>query len=280
MVYVRYNDLWFRIIVPVLVAHFIVMYGEEISLFEAVLTQIYYVAMTGSILIAFLLISFVRWVYLKLDRKFDWRAKPLERAALQVLLGWVAPGLLAFLLAYVYFAIRGLRILKTYYLRFDYPIILVLLLLLNLYYLAYYFFAQMKIAERAVANTPVVTTESDDLPQQSFMVNQGVKSIPVPIVDIAYFFREGDYNFLRTFSGDDYTVIQPLDELEQLFPEKDFFRANRQMLVSRKACKHFENLPYNKLELVTEPKYKIPIVISQKKSRSFREWIDGNNSVK
>jgi len=249
------------------------MYGEEISLFEAMLTQIYYVAMSGSILIAFLLINFVRWVYLKLDRRFDWRAKPVERASLQVLLGLVAPGLLAFLLAYAYFAIRGLRILKTYYLRFDYPIILVLLLLLNLYYLAYYFFAQLKITERAVVNTPLITSESEEPVQQTFMVNQGAKSIPVPVSDIAYFFREGDYNFLRSFTGDDFPIVQSLDEIEEVLSNRDFFRANRQTLVSRKACAQFEALPYNKLELFTSPGYRLQIVISQKKSKNFRDWI-------
>lgn len=273
MVYVRYDDLWFRIIASVLVAHFIVMYGEEISIFEALLRPIYYIAMSGSVLIAFLLVTFVRFVYMKLDRKFDWRIKPVERAALQVSLGLVVPGLLAFILAYAYFAIRGLRILKTYYLRFDYPIILVLLLLLNLYYLAYYFFAQMKIAEWAVANTPLVKSESEEIVQETFMVNQGAKNIPVPVSDIAYFFHEGDYNFLRTFDSYDYNVSQSLDDLQQLLNPDHFFRANRQILVSRKACNHFETLPYNKLELFTEPKYKIPIVISQKRNRSFRDWI-------
>ncbi|MNK11839.1 LytTr DNA-binding domain protein [compost metagenome] len=276
MVYVRYNDLWFRIIASILVAHFIVMYGEEISIFEALLRPIYYIAMSGSILIAFLLISFVRFVYMKLDRKFDWRIEPVERAALQVLLGLVAPGLLAFLLAYAYFAIRGLRILKTYYLRFDYPIILVLLLLLNLYYLAYYFFAQMKIAERAVSSTPIITSESEEIVQHTFMVNQGAKSIPVPVNDIAYFFHEGDYNFLRTFDAYDYNVAQSLDDLQQLLNPDHFYRANRQILVSRKACKEFETLPYNKLELLTTPKYKLRIVISQKKSRIFKDWLGTN----
>ncbi len=271
---IRYRDLSLRIIASVLAAHFIVVYGVEKSFFQILLTPIYYVAMTASVTIAFILISFVRWVYIKLDRKFDWVAKPLERTALQVLLGFIAPGILAFVLAFIYFSLRGMNILKTLYLRFDYPIILLLILFLNLYYLAYYFYGRMRIAETMVPNSPVIETDNSGSEVKSFLVNQGVKNLPIPLKNIAYFFREGDLNFMRTFEGEDFVVSYSLDEIQQNLKEADFFRANRQMLVSRKACRHFEALPYNKLELFVEPNYKLPIVISQKRNKSLKEWLN------
>lgn len=273
MIAVRYRDFWFRIIASALAAQFIVMYGIEESFFEVLLTDLYYIAMAGSIIIAFVLITFVRWVTIKLDRRFGWTERTVERVGLQVLLGWVAPGLFAFLLAFIYFSLRGLNILDTLYLRFDYPIILVMIIILNLYYLAYYFYERMQFAEKAVVNSPITLEEIDGTMQPTFLVNQGRKSIPVPIADIAYFFRNGDYNFLRTFHGDDYMINQSLDEVQALLHATDFFRANRQMLVSRRSCRHFEPLPYNKLELFVEPAYKGEIVISQKRNRSFRDWV-------
>ncbi len=273
MVYIRYNDFWLRIIASVIAAHFIVVYGVEKSLFQVLLTPIYYVAMAGSVTIAFILITVVRWIYIKLDRRFDWLQRPVERTGLQVLLGLVAPGILAFILAAIYFALRGMNILHTLYLRFDYPIILLLILFLNLYYLAYYFYARMRIAEKTVANSPIQSEEIEGEVQRTFLINQGAKSIPVPLSDIAYFFREGNYNFMRTSTGDDYTIMQSLDEVQALLPSLDFFRANRQMLVSRWACRHFEALPYNKLELFTSPAYKLQIMISQKRNRYFRDWL-------
>ena len=273
MVYVRYNDIWLRVIASVLAAHFIVMYGETVSLFQELFDPLYYFAMSYSIAIAFTLISFVRYVYLKLDRRFDWRKKPVERSALQILVGLVLPGILAFLMATTYFLFRGMNILKTLYLRFDYPVILILLLFLNLYYLAYYFYEQMRIAERAILNSPITIDESEDGSKKNFLVNQGFKSIPIPLDEIAYFYREGDYNFLRTNRGDDYTIAEPLDEVQQHLGMQNFFRANRQMLVSRKACKHFESLPFNKLQLIIEPPYKTQTIISQKRNKGFKEWL-------
>lgn len=275
MVFVHYNDLRLRIIASVLAAHFIVVYGVEKTFFQILLTPIYYVAMAASITIAFILISFVRWIYLKLDRRFDWVGFPLQRTGLQMLFGLLAPGILAFVLAFIYFSLRGLNILDTLYLRFDYPIILLLILFLNLYYLAYYFYGRMRIAETMLPDSPVVATENSGTAPKSFLVNQGVKNLPIPLDKIAYFFREGDLNFLRTLNGEDFPVSFSLDEIEQSLNEADFFRANRQMLVSKKACNHFEALPYNKLELFVDPKYKLPIVISQKRCRRFKAWLEG-----
>ncbi|MFA6152005.1 MAG: LytTR family DNA-binding domain-containing protein [Chitinophagaceae bacterium] len=270
---VRYRDLSLRVIASVVAAHFIVVYGVEKTFFQILLTPIYYVAMAASVTIAFILISFVRWVYIKLDRKFDWVARPLERTALQVLFGFIAPGILAFVLAFIYFSLRGMNILKTLYLRFDYPIILLLILFLNLYYLAYYFYGRMRIAETMLPQSLVVETENSEDNSKSFLVNQGIKNLPIPLKNIAYFFREGDLNFLRTFDGEDFAVSYSLDEIQQNLKETDFFRANRQVLVSRKACRRFEALLYNKLELFVEPGYKGSIIISQKRAKNFRDWI-------
>jgi uncharacterized membrane protein len=273
MVFIRYNDFWLRVISSVIAAHFIVVYGVEKSLFHILLTPIYYVAMAGSVTIAFILITFVRWIYIRLDRKYGWMERPVERTGLQLLLGLIAPGILAFILASVYFSLRGMNILDTLYLRFDYPIILLLILFLNLYYLAYFFYQRMRIAELSVPNVPIGTEEVDGEVQRTFLINQGPKSIPVSVASIAYFFREGSYNFLRTVSGDDYPVQQSLDELQALLPSSEFFRANRQMLVSRSACRYFEPLMYNKLELFTNPGYKMSVIISQKRNRAFRDWL-------
>lgn len=273
MAFVRYNDLSLRIIASVLAAHFIVVYGVEKTFFQILLTPIYYVAMAASITIAFILITFVRWVFIKLDRRFDWVIRPVERSGLQLLFGLVAPGILAFILAFIYFSLRGMNILDTLYLRFDYPIILLLILFLNLYYLAYYFYGRMRIAETMLPKSLIADSENLDGNSRTFLVTQGVKSLPIPLEKIAYFFREGDLNFLRTFDVEDFPISYSLDEVQQSIGEANFFRANRQMLVNRNACKHFEALPYNKLELFVEPGYKHSIVISQKRNKSFREWL-------
>jgi hypothetical protein len=274
--FVRYKNFWFRVIASLLAAHFIVLFGVVETFFQLLCDPVYYIALAGSFLIALLLVNYIHFITIRLDKHYDWQVKPIERTALQFFFGFVLTGILAFLLALAYFSTQGVQILKTPYLRFDYPIILVLLFFTNLYYLGHYIYLQWRMEKNAVVNTPIIeaTTSQEPEGKKSFMVNQGAKNIPIPLDQIAYFYRD-EATFLRTFNEEDYVIPQPLDEVQQYLNEKDFFRANRQMLVNRNACKHFESLPHNKLELFTQPKYKQQIVISQLRNRNFKDWMEG-----
>lgn len=273
MPFIRYNDFWFRVIACALAAHFIVMFGVRVSFFEALVKGHYHIPMLSSFLIAFLLMSYVRYACVRLDRLYDWRAHTLQRIGLQLFFGLVIPAVLAFAMAYVYFLARGVSILATSYLRFDYPVIILLLVLLNAYYLLYYVFSRLTQAEQLVPNAAVTAMEGEP-ERKAFLVARGARSIPIPVDEIAYFHRNGQ-NYLRTASGDDYYITQSLDDVEAQLPVTDFFRVNRQMLVSRKACRQINPIQHYKLELITEPGYKEQVVISQKKNREFKEWIKG-----
>lgn len=265
---VRYRDLWFRIIACVFAAHFIVMFGVNESFFKVLVRGIYHIPFLSSFIIAFLLFCYVQYITMRLDRRLDWQEHLLWRIPMQLVFGLVFPGLFAFGMAAAYFTLRGYNILETSYLQFDYPVILLLILLLNTYYTGYYIVVRLK---QANTMQPALLTAAEN-ERKTFLVNRGAKNIPVPLEEIAYFFRERN-NYLRTLQGDDYIVSQSLDEIETALSGLDFFRVNRQLLVSRNACKHYEALPYNKLELTTEPKYESQVVISQKRSRAFKDWV-------
>lgn len=267
-----YKDIYFRIAGSLIGAHFIVMFGVEVSFFHVLLKPMYWIALAGSFTIAFLLMLIIRAITKRLDKKFNWEQRTVERIFTQLFFGFIMPGIAAFLLASIYFAIRGHNILKTLYLRIDYPVILLLIILVNVYYLVYYVIARLQQTTNGADNK----TGENENEKAVFIVNKGTRNIPVPIEDVAYIFREGDYNFLRSFTGDDYILNSSLDDAEEKAPAADWFRANRQMLVSRKACKNYELLQYNKLELFTEPEYKSSIIISQKRSRDFKDWIQGD----
>lgn len=271
---VFYDDLIFRIIASVVCAHFVVMYGVEISFFVVLLKPMYWIAMGGSALIAFILVTAIRSVTIRLDKRYDWASRMTPRIFLQLTFGLFLPGVIAFLLAFIYFTVRGVDVFKTYYLRIDYPVILLLILLANAYYLVYYVIAKLKVVDGGNATDMLDTVSSTN--GQVFLVNDGKQSIPVQVDQIAYFFREGDYNFLRTFEMEDYPIDRSLDEIEGYLPTTDFFRANRQFIIGRKAFQKFESLDYNKLGIFIQPEYKSQIIISQKRSRPFKDWIKLN----
>ncbi len=238
------------------------------------LTWDYYRSLFYSFVIAFILVNIVYLVTIRLDKKIDWKQHTIQRVGLQILAGIIFPAFLAFILAYFYFRSFGLNIfVNTYYLRFDFPVVVLMLMLFNIYYLAFYFYRKWQLLEQEKDHKPLFKDDA----ATTFIVQRGTKNIPITVGDICYFYHNENYNFLRTFEKEDFLIAESLEEVEQQLPPT-FFRANRQIIVSIKACDHFQSLEFNKLELFTQPPFKQPIVISQKKTRSFKEWMKRKNT--
>lgn len=265
-----YKDLYFRIILALVAAHTIISFAAQESIFQLLVSWFYYRDLALSFLIAFLLVNEVYLVTVKLDKRYDWKQYTAERIGLQVTFALIMPCITAFLLAVGYFSIFGLNIFKTEYLRLDFPVIVIMIVLLNVYYLAFYFYRQWRLAESRHLEISKPLKET----RKVFVVQKGAKNIPIPVEAISYIFHDGQFNFLRTKEKEDFIVNQPLDEVQQLLPEKHFFRVNRQMIVNFMACQHFEPLEFGKLVLNVTPPMKEPVIISQKKAKHFKEWID------
>ncbi|MNR58267.1 hypothetical protein D3C85_1792230 [compost metagenome] len=60
-------------------------------------------------------------------------------------------------------------------------------------------------------------------------------------------------------------------------PKHKFFRINRQLIASKFVCREYKVLDYNKLEVRLSTPVPVNTVVSQLKSRTFREWIAGEH---
>jgi len=260
-----YNDLYARLLITLFGAHYIVSFGEPESFFELLLMWDYIRSLLYSWGIAFIIVTLIRWITLKLDKKFDWKEKPIVRLLLQALFGIIILSLVAFLLAAVYFSLHNINILKTEYLSFDFPVILLMLAIINFYYFVYYVLVSWRQSK---------STDNDKTHKNVFIIQQAAKNIPVKVEDIAYFFRSNELNFIRTIDCNDYIFNETLDLVEQSLDRNHFFRANRQFIIAFNACERFEIIENDKLELFVTPPFKERIIISQKKAPDFRKWIE------
>src|ERR1700748_1024171 len=148
----NYNDVVFRIIISAIAAHLIIAFGARESFFQLLLMWDYWRSLILSFLIAFFLIWLVYFATTRLDRKFDWMHHTIARIGLQILTGLALPGCIAFILAFFYFRAFGISIFNTRYLQFDFPVIMLLLLLLNSYYLTFYLYLQWQSAASKIQN--------------------------------------------------------------------------------------------------------------------------------
>jgi DNA-binding LytR/AlgR family response regulator len=68
-------------------------------------------------------------------------------------------------------------------------------------------------------------------------------------------------------------LADSLDSLENELNPNDFFRANRQYLVSSRAIQKIHNYGNQKLKLTIKPLSEEGIIISKLKATSFKNWL-------
>lgn len=106
----------------------------------------------------------------------------------------------------------------------------------------------------------------------SILVTFQDKVIPIKIINIALFYIKNEVSHLLTFDGNFYYINMSLDEIQQLCGN-DFYRANRQYIVNRRAIKQVEHLLSRKVSLVLNIAYNENILISKEKVSNFMEWL-------
>jgi hypothetical protein len=95
----------------------------------------------------------------------------------------------------------------------------------------------------------------------------------VRVEDIAYIHKAQEYNYLYTLGNEKYLMDESPGRGLRALEEKDFFRANRQTIISFPACQYYLALDYGKLEVFLQPPAEEPVVISQKRGLAFKEWM-------
>ena len=105
-----------------------------------------------------------------------------------------------------------------------------------------------------------------------FLVPQRDKLIPLSTNNIAYIYIEDKSVKAIALDEHIYYMSQTLDEIMNQLNPDDFFRANRQFIVSRKAIKDITLWFGNKLSLNLLVKVPEKIIISKAKVADFKEW--------
>ncbi len=111
--------------------------------------------------------------------------------------------------------------------------------------------------------------------KRSFLVHYKDQLLPVEVEAIAYFYIGFGTVYGVTKDKKRYVLNQNLDDLEHLLDPEIFFRANRQLIVSRKAIKEI-NLYFNgRLSLKILPEFSEQIIISKARVPELKKWLDG-----
>lgn len=110
--------------------------------------------------------------------------------------------------------------------------------------------------------------------KKRFLINMGSKIKSIEIHDIALFFVLEKSTFLTTTEGKNYPVDFSLDKLEVMVDPDQFFRINRQAIVSYSAIKNISVYSKSRIKIDINQKNDIDLLVSTHKSHAFREWLD------
>ena len=108
--------------------------------------------------------------------------------------------------------------------------------------------------------------------QGSILVYHKDKILPVRMEDIALFYLENEISYMITFDQKCYTINKPLEELEKI-AGFDFYRANRQYLISRKVIKEASQYFARTLSVTLTIPFKETIKINKVKVSDFLNWL-------
>jgi DNA-binding LytR/AlgR family response regulator len=110
--------------------------------------------------------------------------------------------------------------------------------------------------------------------KKSFLVFKSNKYINVLTENIAFFYLKYESPVIMCFNKEEYFVNYSLEQIQQLLPEKQFFRLNRQYLINFNAVKEVEHYFARKLLVNPVIPIKDKLLVSREKVSCFLHWLD------
>jgi two-component system LytT family response regulator len=122
----------------------------------------------------------------------------------------------------------------------------------------------------------IVSLKQDKSYKTHFLISvKGGKMMPLLASDIAYISIDSGMVNARTFDGKSCNLEFTLDELAAKLNPADFFRANRQFIISKSSVKEVDYWFNNRLSINLKIAVPEKILISRTRVTEFRDWFDG-----
>ncbi len=257
---------FFLFCIAAAIAYILVMLGSQ-DWFGRMASWPFYQDWILSTLSAFLVILYFDWINRKLDIHHAWVDNWKSRLLRQFVLLVILPAGMAILITWLQYTFLYDQNLITHeYFQNEFVVTVLIIAVLNLVY----FIAYLLGLRRTEATTTPNEADGTDF---VLIGQKGVQKIPVQPGEIAYIRLKSRILFLTRFDKETLIMSENLDHYEKMLPPEHFFRANRQLIIHREACRAYEPIENGKIRLALHPPTDDLVTISQKKAAKFREWI-------
>ena len=294
------RDLGLRVTVSLVLSLFFLFLGSD-SVTDIIKGEYFPADLLASFLLVFITTSWISLLSAYFDQAYPWNLRAPARIIYQLIAGILVPA--AFVLGYMYvylIVVLGFSRSEVPFFHTEFPIAVLFIVFWNLLYAGYYFYhdsrrsraeldtlraklftlQDINTGEVQATESHVIRDEEEgDMPASGnrlriLVAVSGNKNIPIPVEQIAWFNKKGNYTSLTTFQSETYLLSHSLDELVTHLPSSLFFRANRQFIINIRACHYFTNEENGKLALHLVPPFEGEVTISQKRAAVFRDWLN------
>ena len=171
----------------------------------------------------------------------------------------------------IYYRVESLS--ETTFYEFDLPLTIVILTIGSLYFYQKNVFKSIPSDINTINSTPEIPVE------KQIEVFIGSNNLFIKHSDIGVFYLAEKIVWIKTISGKVYPTNYSISKWTEELSSLNFFRINRQVIVSRKIVKGYRKLDYQKLEVLVEdkPDKDINLVVSKYNAPLFKKWL--TNSV-
>lgn len=141
---------------------------------------------------------------------------------------------------------------------------------------------RLSVTERRSISERVTSlaAEASKASQNVFLIQVRDRIRPLKFDEAAYFYTSDERVTVHTFSGEVLAMDKTLETLSAMLPENDFFRANRQFIVSRRAIRDISVWFGSRLALNLILDTPERIIISKARVPRFKQWLVGGAGQK
>ena len=119
----------------------------------------------------------------------------------------------------------------------------------------------------------VVTSKTITNKRKSYLVYHQDKIIPLAVEDISWFYKSNQVTYACTNSNKKYVIDDTLDKIQNEVSSVNFYRANRQFIISKNAIENISIYFNGRLIINILPKPDEKIIVSKTKSNDFKNWL-------
>ena len=142
----------------------------------------------------------------------------------------------------------------------DIPVSMLLALLASLGFYFYYNFLHF------------TSSNKEDLSIKKLSVYYGQATTTILTNEISYIYLENKLIHIVT-NDQTFHCSLSLTELEEMVSNLDFYRANRQLLLTKQSVLRYEKAGNRKLNIYLNGREKSPFIVSKEKVTSFKKWL-------